>query len=101
MALIDQYNLSQSATFVNRVRQACINAGYRFADTTVANEQRFVVTARHILDDPASYAARVAEAIAQVAPISTKAATELVTPNTITDAEIQTAVDAALLKFVR
>lgn len=96
MALIDQYTASQNATFVHRVQQAVVTAAAASVDSTNSGIRAL---AQRILADPAGFGARVAEGIVTVSPITTRVTADS-TGATATDAEIQTAVNTLLLKYV-
>jgi len=95
MPLIDSYTLSQDATFVSKVRMACIKAANA---VIAANTAAQMDTARRVLADPAEFAATVA---GMIAISDTTVAAAAPTGSALTDVQIQTAVNTYLATLVR
>lgn len=94
MALLDEYNLSQDATFLRRVAMAAERKAVAISAETRAGlgstaRQKF---ARQVLADPLGQANGLAVALARDTTIAAKAAD----PLTITDAEITGALSDAV-----
>lgn len=95
MALIDSFTLSQDATFLSKVRMACIKA----ANTAItAGTNGLVEPARRVIADPAGYASLVAQ---MIAVSDTTIAAGAPGGLSLTDAQIQNAVNTLLPNLVR
>jgi hypothetical protein len=95
MALIDQYTASQSVPFQHRVQQAVVTA----AAANINGTSPVRALAQRILADPVAYGNLVAQGIVTVSPLTTAVASDS-TGATVTDAQIQTAVNTLLLSYV-
>lgn len=94
MAYIDQFTLSQDATFKSKIRIALI----RGANTVIANNTaQHIDVARRILRDSATYTDIVALGVQSDATVSASAPTG----NSLTDAQIQTAVAAFIGNLIQ
>ena len=95
MSLIDSFTLSQDATFISKVRVACIKAANA---AIAANTASQLDTARRVLADPDSFATTVSGMItASDATVIAGAPTG----SSLTDAQIQAAVNTYLVTLVR
>lgn len=95
MALVDQYTLAADATFKQRVQQAAIKRALAALGATPDSGIRAL--ANRVLDNPDEWASRLAQCIATDTAIAAKAPTQA----SVTDAEIQAAVNGLLANFVR
>lgn len=100
MALIDQYNLSNDANFVWRVRQAIIagSVSIQAEAGTVAYHAQRAKLAASIVNDPASWAAKFAMAVANDATVVSQAGTPATQAN-VTDAAINAALNNVVNAF--
>jgi len=90
MALIDQFTLSQDATFVNRITAAIVER----ATTTAANNNPSRSTlAAAILQDPTLWGTKIANGVASDNAVATAAGSPPVQAN-VTDAQINAAITA-------
>lgn len=96
MAFIDQYNLSQDATFQHRVTIAMLSVA-----TGVINQAKpdsgQLAAAQRIVADPNSFS----QDVANLAVLNATVAATAPTGSGLTDAQLLTAVNAALLQLVR
>lgn len=92
---VDQYTLSADAGFKQRVEQAVVKAAMTVLDGGADSGR--IALAQRVMADPTSFAAIVAKAVVTDSVVSASAPTG----STLTDAQLQTAVNSVLAKFVR
>lgn len=95
-AFIDQYTLSQDATFQHRVMIAMLIAAAGVINQASPNSGQ-LATAQRIVDAPEGFIADVSN----LAVLNATVAGTAPTGSGLTDAQLQTAVNAALLQLVR
>ncbi len=96
--LTQDHTLATSPTFVDKVEAAifrALNAG--FAAGALTGDSANLATARAIFYDPATFAPLVARSVVTETAVSARNGVEA----NVTDAEIQSAVNTVLSRYVR
>lgn len=94
MALIDQFTLSEDQTFKNKIQAAVVRAASTAINNNVGTQ---IDAARRVLQDiPGS-----TELVARLVQNDSTVAASAPTGGTLTDAQIQSAVNQALQLLVR
>lgn len=96
--LAQDHTLAISATFVNNVEAAILRrVNQLFASGALVSDSGNLATAQAILANPAGYAALIARSVVTEAAVAARNGNEA----SLTDTEIQNAVNAVLGRYVR